>query len=317
MSSVEVSIASVHVPREVFFNFAIQFLEHCESNKKWEKNGGIYFGSTCGYTGPGIGLVIKLFMTNNIYSQHTLHEFLINSESHIEQFMDIINEAIGNFMDVIDECPVTGVNNGISGLLAKEKEKARPDSPLMATDEPANVYKVEEGGRNLEEGVNVISFTTRAHQCDTFHHATLFIDKPNNICFIIDSWATSNDMPFECRPLTFRQFTFEEVIHALDRLNSDDISHGEIVHIFQDYFNAHNTFIENIPSYGLLSVHTVNPKYIEDVYTICEERIKSGKQTGSEFGGKPRKRYKKLRNKTRKIKKKSKKYRKSVRKYKK
>jgi hypothetical protein len=188
----------------------------------------------------------------------------------------------------------------------------------MATDEPAKVSTVAEDGSNLVEGINVISFTSRAYGCDTFHHATLFIDKPNDICFIIDSWATPHGTQFECRPLTFRQFTIGEVIHALDRLNSDDISSGEIAHIFEYYFMAHNTFREIIlPTLGLIIVHTVNPDYIEEVYTICEERIKSGQQTMSEFGGKPRKRSRKLRNKTRKIKKKSKKYRKSVRKYKK
>jgi len=44
------------VPHEIFFNFAIDFLNHCEANKNWVKN-RVYFGATCGYTGPGIGYI--------------------------------------------------------------------------------------------------------------------------------------------------------------------------------------------------------------------------------------------------------------------
>ena len=318
MSSADVSIASVHVPHNVLFDFAINFLNYCESNKKWVKTTG-YTGATCGYTGPGIGLVIKIFQHNGIYDRETLQAFLHSDNFTEEQFIDIINETIGNFADfIMDVCPVTDAIQGTRGLLEKEFERARPDSPLMQTDEPAKVFKVEEGGRNLVEGVNVISFATRAHMCATFHHATLFIDKPNDICFIIDSWSTPADVePFECRPLTFRQFTFSEVIHALDRLNSDDISLEETIYIFQRYFIAHQSFLHDIQNYGLLIVHTVNPDYIEKVYAICEDKIKSGKQTMTDFGGQPRKKNRKLRKKTRKLRKKSKKYRKTVRKYKK
>jgi hypothetical protein len=316
MSSAEVTFDAAHVPHEDFFNFAIEFLQYCESNKKWEKNDGKDFSATCGYTGPGIGLVIKLFMTNNIYSKDTLYEFLGNLyNSDMEQFINIINETIGNFVDIIDVCPVTGVNNGIYGLLKEQKEKQYEGS--IAIDEPIKVYKVAEDGSNLVEGVNVISFTSRQFECDTFHHATLYMIPESDICYIIDSWSTSEGVQFECRPLTFRQFTVGEVIYALNRLNSDDILPEEITYIFQYYFIAHYTFIEKIPDVVLFSVHTVSPDYIEEVYTICEQRIKSREQTKSDFGGKPRKKNRKLRKKTRKLRKRSKRYSKAVRKYKK
>jgi hypothetical protein len=294
-------MSSVVVPHEIFFNFAIDFLNHCEANKNWVKNRG-YAGATCGYTGPGIGLVIKFFQHNQIYNEETLQHFLITNGFTIEQLMDIINETIANFLDVIDECPVTGVPQGIRGLLEKEAERSRPNSTVMQTDDPQVVYTVEEGGSNLVEGVNVISFTSRAHGCDTFHHATLYTIPETNVCFIIDSWATPEGVPFECRPLTCRQFSFREVIHQLDRLNSDAISPEEMTHIFGYYFMAHAAFLQNIPNLGLVTVNTVSPDYIVDVYTTCEKRIREG-QSKSDFGGKLRK---KRNKKTRKLNKKNK-----------
>lgn len=309
MSSVDVHIASVHVPREVLFNFAIYFLNHSEANKKWIKYPGGSSG-TCGYTGPGIGLVIKIFQHNDIYDEHTLEAFLHSVGFTRQQFIDIINETIGNFADFVrnDVCPVTGVTAGISGLLEEQKEKARPNSTVMQTDEPQVVYTVEEDGSNLVEGVNVISFTSRARGCDTFHHATLYTIHETNVCFIIDSWTTPEGVPFECRPLTYRQFSFSEVIHQLDRLNSDDISPGEMAHIFGHYFMAHPVFLQNIPNMGLVTVNTVSPDYIVDVYNRCEKRIREG-QIKSDFGGKLRKkRNKKTRKLNKKYKIKSKKY---------
>ena len=295
------------VPHEIFFNFAIDFLNYCEANKNWVKNRE-GFGATCGYTGPGIGLVIKIFQHHNIYNEETLQYSLRIIGFTKGQLMDIINETIGNFLDFVDECPVTGVTAGISGLLEKETERSRPNSPVMQTDDPQVVYTVKEGGSNLVEGVNVISFTSRARGCDTFHHATLYTIHETNVCFIIDSWATPEGVPFECRPLTYRQFSFSEVIHQLDRLNSDDISPGEMAHIFGHYFMAHPAFLQNIPNMGLVTVNTVSPDYIVDVYNTCEKRIREG-QSKSDFGGKLRKKgNKKTRKLNKKYKNKSKKY---------
>lgn len=290
-------------------DFAINFLTHCERQKKWVKIVG-YAGATCGYTAPGIGLVIKLFRHNGIYDGNTLMTFLHKVNLTMEGFVDIINETIGNFADFIDECPVAGVLSGTRGLLKKEFERAKPDSTLMVTDEPSKVYKVKAGGSNLVEGANVISFSSRSDECSTFHHATLYTIPEDNICFIIDSWATPIGTPYECRPLTCRQFSFREVIHALDRLNSDDISTGEATYIFSHYFMAHQNFLQRIPQLGLFSVFTVSPKYIEEVYNICAMKITSGKQRSSDFGGKSRKRSRKLHKKTRKLRKRSKKYKK-------
>ena len=298
---------------ETMIRFAINFLTHCESQKKWVKFAG-YSGATCGYTAPGIGLVIKIFRHNLIYDGNTLMKFLHKFNLTMQSFVDIINETIGNFADYIDVCPVTDVLSGTRGLLKKEFERAKPGSTLMVTDEPAKVYKVKAGGSNLVEGANVISFSSRLDECSTFHHATLYTIPEDNICFIIDSWATPIGTPYECRPLTYRQFSFGEVIHALDRLNSNDISSGEATHIFSHYFIAHQNFLQTIQQriqqLGLFSVFTLRPEYIDEVYNICAMKNTSGKQKSSDFGGKSRKRSRKLRKKTRKLRKRSKKYKK-------
>jgi hypothetical protein len=280
-------------------DFAIGFLNFCNKNKKWDKHAGDFSG-TCGYTGPGIGLVLKLFQHNNIYNHLTLDDFLQSHSFTPQLFMDIINETIGNFLDVVKDCPVTDVQQGIRGLLEAQKEKASPTS--MQTDEPPLVYKVEEGGINLIEGVNVISFTTRENGCDTFHHAALYTIPEYDICFIIDSWATNAGGTFECRPLTSKQFSLGEVIRCIDRLNSDDISPAEMRDIFGHYFMAHPTFLPQIATFGRFTVSTLSPKYIEEVYSECEKRIRKG-QTKSDFGGKL---HKKRNKKTRKLKSKSK-----------
>jgi hypothetical protein len=275
--------------------FAIKFLNHCESVKKWTIYPG-YSAGTCGYTGPGIGLVIKIFQRNGIYNQATLDAFLRPRNFPMDLFIDIINETIGNFLDFAKDCPVTGVKYGMSGLLKHEKERARPDS--MQSDEPPLVYTVGKDGGNLINGVNVISFTPRENGCETFHHATLYTRPENDECFIIDSWSTdSRALVWECRPLTCRQFSFTDVIRQIDRLNSDDILQADMTHIFEHYFLAHPTFLTNMENFGRVTVSTVSSKYIEEVYDKCEQRIKDG-QTKSDFGGKLRK---KRNKKTRKL----------------
>lgn len=285
-------MAAVH-GHDGFLHLAIGFLKHCEKQKRWIKNKDHYFGSTCGYTGIGIALVLKLFLHNSISNESSLRSFL--SRYNEEQFVNIINETIGNFVDAVEQfCPVTGVFNGIMGLI---KEGAMQDR-MAADDEPAKVYELSADGSNITVGVTSISFAT--NECSTFHHATLYIPIGNeDRCFIVDSWAATDKGNFTCRRLSYRQFQTQEVKAALVYLKSADISKkDDIAAIFNHFFKAHHTFTDNIhqlprKTENLINVFIVNPNYIEYVYARCEAAIKSGEQTQSAFGGKRKKKKKK------------------------
>ena len=103
-------------------SFAISFLTECEPTKKWKKITG-NFVRTCGYTGPGIGLLLQLFDEWGVFDISSLTRILQIQHLNMEQFMDIVNETIGNFLDVMPFCPVTGTEFGTSGLLHREQTK--------------------------------------------------------------------------------------------------------------------------------------------------------------------------------------------------
>ena len=196
--------------------------------------------------------------------------------------MDIINETIGNLLDVSPECPVTQTTYGIRGLLLQEKYRKPQDQP--------NVYKVTTGGLNLLPGPNIISFTSRIYGCDTFHHAVLYIIPAVTTCYIIDSWMSRIG---DCRPVTSRRHILQEVIGIIDELNSDTITPERTYIILSLYFLAHNeTMSEDIKTHKNIMVHTINPLYIQHIYTQCESMIRGRVQTDTNFGGKMRKKYK-------------------------
>ena len=176
--------------------------------------------------------------------------------------------------------------------------------------EQGEVYKVHKSTTtnkvNLVSGPNVISFTTGSLETGlhTFHHACLYIIPNSRYCFVIDSWSTSKGETFNCRPLEVKLFYVDHIIQALNRLNSHGISPKELIQIFNAYFIPVNPdmFATKVMNGTIRSVnvYTVNPSFIKRVFAICKDRITSGKQTKSAYGGgKPR-------NKTRKLRKKSK-----------
>ena len=286
------------VPIETMFSYAIQFLMHCDENKEWKLKVGC--STTCGYTGPGIGLVIQIFEHNQIYNDITLEAFLNKNSFTLKFFRDVINETIGNFADFIDETPATNTKQGIRGIIKEHKDKLDLKATAMETDEdePIEIPKIEQINEGtFVKGVNIISFTTRKHVFDTMHHSTLYIMSEQDICFIIDSWINPD---YSCRPLSFRQFTFTEVTQALLRLNADDVTFEETVFIMNRYFMAPPDFPDRVRMFGQMLVHAINPNYIKFIYQECERKIKTGEQQRSNFGGYLRK----------KINTKSKKYRK-------
>lgn len=288
MSSSDLSLPLGIRQADILISFAIAFLTECESNKKWKKNTG-RFAEICGYTAPGIGLLLQLFKDNDISSPLTLDSYLTRQSISKELFMDIINETIGNLLDVSPECPVTQTTYGIRGLLLQEKSR-QTEEMSYGDEEPPKVYKVTIGGLNLLPGPNIISFTSRIYECDTFHHAVLYIIPAVNTCYIIDSWMSRIG---HCRPLTSRRHYLQEVIGIIDELNSDTITPERTYIILSSYFLAHKqTMSEDIKTHKKIMVHTINPLYIQHIYNECERIIHSRAQTDTNFGGKTRKRYK-------------------------
>lgn len=320
------------IPIENIFNYAIHFLRLCDGTKIWETEQR-HLIDVCGYTGPGIGLIIKLFEENVIYNDATLRAFLIRNKFSITFFMDVINETIGNFLDIIDFNPVTDTTQGLTGLIKDQIDTTYNPDAMEIPEEHLAVYKIDSEGSNLTEGVNVISFISNYWGNETFHHATIYILPEQDICFILDSWYNNYDG--RCRPLTYRQFSFQEVKDVLIRLNSDDISIEETQHIFSTYFMAPESFIyitipmiyetaeksmdESDNPKTVFSIFTTNPIFIEKIYTECETKFRSGEQQRSNFGGylrkkkntKGKKYFKRKNIKSKKLRKGKKKYKKT------
>jgi hypothetical protein len=254
---------------------------------------------TCGYTAPGIGLLLQLFLHNGVSSPETLLA-LLDKRLYLtmEQFMFAVNETIGNLLDMMPTCPVTQIQFGIRGLIAAEQSK-----PLQ------KVYKVGPHGSNLANGPNIISFSLRKPDCETFHHAVIYHIPVIYACYIIDSWVEPQGR--ECRPLSSRRHHAAEVYSAIDELNSDTITQERTKEILITFFMGHHISIDHMLQITQLRimVNTINPLYIQDIYTKCENRSRQG--VTSSFGGKTRN---KSKNKS---KKRSKKYnRRSNRKHK-
>lgn len=277
------------------FDFSIGFLMKCQIIKKWVKYPGDY-AETCGYTGPGIGLILQLFKFNGITDDATLNVFLSKHQISLECFMHSINETIGNFLDVVRVNPVTNTMYGINGMIKENIGKiANSDgaasSDSMDVETPHDIVKVSlVDNTNLVEGANVISFIRDVIRDGvTFfnvplHHATLYVIADIGMCVIIDSWRAANG---QCRPLTYRMHNFEEVKRALIKLNSKEVSEAEILYIFTQFFVSPEALKEDIrtkQSFNI-KVYLVDAEYMKDVYITCETSIKTGSQTESNFGG--------------------------------
>jgi hypothetical protein len=294
---------------ESLFHFSIYFLNHCESRKKFTKITG-NCSHTCGYTGPGIGIVLQIFLGYGIDDSEKLDLWLRSKEMSLETFMDIVNETIGNLCDLSDECPVIGERKGILGIITTAQSDAlqmtSSSSDSMELQEtPHRIYTGTDPDLYLDEGVNIISLFDKTTR-QTFHHACLFINKIANMCFILDSWCTSDGQ--NSRPLSGRLFSFQEVSQAISRLNTDDVTIHESSSIVQRYFQPHDSFesyqIETLKSWGVthapFTVCKLDLPFVGSVFAQCEKQIREGKP--SNFGGKKMKKSRKVKT-SRKIKK--------------
>jgi hypothetical protein len=287
---------------ENIFKLAIDFLEYCEANKNWQKQPpgtGTSFG-TCGYTGPGIAIILGLFFMNGIKTKVQLDEYiekmypLSYRANNEKRLMFIINETIGNFFDLSKDCGLTGVKKGIMGIAINEELRKGPDA--MQTDTPPLFYQIEITPdlkkSNLQDGINLISFTGRNNLC-TFHHAVLYISNYYNVFYIIDSWSAinKNDGKFVCRTPTYRKFTIEEVIKCLYELNNTKDINTTVTNM-NTYFLAHDTL-----PHALVSVNVTSPEYIVEIMGKAKDQLDKGRPTN--FGGRHRKR-KSKKNKSKK-----------------
>lgn len=291
MSSSAISLPLKILQADILISFAIAFLTECERNKQWKKLPG-HSAETCGYTGPGIGILLQIFTYNKISNEFTLRLLLQKNKYTMAIFMGIVNETIGNLLDLSPECPVTQTQFGIRGLLLQEQSKPIPDVEMNDGDEEhPKVYKVKIGGTNLVPGPNIISFTGRKQfGCETFHHACLYIIPEVHTCYIIDSWRSDI---YTARSLTSRRHNLLEVISIIDELNSDTITMEKTFHILSVYFLAHiEATHKMLLVFNNIIVHTINPSYIQSIYTQCESMILGKVQTDTNFGGKTHKRYK-------------------------
>ena len=288
---------------ENIFNLAIDFLQYCEANKNWQKEPpgtGSSFG-TCGYTGPGMAIILGLFFMNGIKTKVQLDEYidkmypLSYHDNNEKRLMFIINETIGNFFDLSKDCSLTGVKKGIMGIAINEELRKGPDA--MQTDAPPLFYKIEITPdlktSNLQDGINLISFTGRNNLC-TFHHAVLYISNYYNVCYIIDSWSAidKNDGFFVCRTPSYRKFTLQEVFKCLYELNNTKDIKNTVTNM-NKYFLAHDT----LPN-ALVSVHVTSPELIVETMDKAKEQLEKGRPTN--FGGRRRKRKSTKKNKSKK-----------------
>lgn len=269
------------------FGFTLDFLKKCEGLRQqmWQTVPGDLSG-TCGYTGPGIGILLLIFERNNISDNNTLAIFLqknaeIYGPTLVDargRFMAVVNETIGNFLDLCDITPVTQTQHGTMGIIKEEEARAR-----------VGQYKVSlVNNSNLVKGANVISFKNRGYGTCTFHHSMIYVTSELDMCFILDSWF--DNYTKTCRKPSCRQFTFSEVSQALVILNSGSCPQSVARNIFFKYFKAPDTFLYHIGINETFYVYVLNQEYVKKIYTICEHNMIGNFKT--DFGGSIRKKKK-------------------------
>lgn len=272
------------IPANDFFNFCIEVLADCEASKEWVRLQHRYI-YTCGYTGPGIGLIIKIFEHHRINNAESLSRFLHSRGLNKQMFCNAVNETIGNLLDLSAFCPITGVREGVRGLIREEQSKMETETEMEMevetelSESACKVYKIQEGGANLVSGVNIITFSSEGLNWDTFHHATIYAIPDKDVCYIIDSWVARTQTGTQCRDLTFRRFTFREVIHCIDRIHLHSATLEETYNLMATYFLAHRSLLTNLQYIGPVTVFTINPDFVEHIYGRVEQRIREGQRT--------------------------------------
>lgn len=289
-----------------FPTFVITTLLKYELKKCWKSITGSC-AETCGYTGPGVGILLTIFIKHQIFNKTDLDRWIKKFYITPEIFSDIINETIGNLFDIGNYSPIANVRQGIRGLLVEDvvegAAKMQTEIPVMS-----RVYQITPGGANLTDGPNIISFVSKTNLFDTFHHATLDINIQNQTCVIYDSWRIREG----CRPLIAREHPLSYVTYYLDLINNVDIdiSIDALTMIFTTLFLAPHTVRNIFIVTPVVRVVTVNPYYLEQlieaVFTQVIDAARAGHRWTS-YGGKFRK---KRNKKTRKLNKKYKKYKK-------
>lgn len=278
---------SERVPTDIIdtidqIDLAIYFLGKCDYYKTWKNQGppGDYI-DTCGYSAPGMAILLLCFEELGIFHMNDLNDWLRHIGVPEETFMDIINETIANFLDIIiGKCPLTGVDNGIMGLI----ENNSPEVTLVDY-------------HSITPGVNLISFTPRT-SCTTVHHAVLYSIPDHNICIIIDSWMAGgrDGTDQRSRPISYRICPLTEIIDVLVELQTAN-RHFTGRRMGQ-YFAPDSEFIRN--PYTLIVYKTSSPYILSIKDQATEHFVVEGYP--SEFGGGLVKRHKYTNKKRKNIK---------------
>lgn len=244
-------------------DLAIRTLQLCDANKIWQKQPIGRYVDTCGYTGPGIAILLLYFEELGIDNNNQLMTWLSAKNMQPQTFFDIINETIANMLDLaVGHCPLTGVNKGIQGLIQIKS----PNLTLVDY-------------HSITPGVNLISFINRDH-CYTSHHAVLYSIPQHNTCIIIDSWAAAVGESWSCRPVTSRTHNLEQVCNALIYLNtSNDL--GLIQTIMNEFFVPSQQYL--LSPYPV-TVFKVNSLYINYIRHLAYEQIVTY-NIGTRMGG--------------------------------
>jgi hypothetical protein len=297
------------------FQLAIYILQECDKRKRtWVgENEGKYI-NTCGYSGPGIAIILDLLIENNIktyeqFKQYIATLYIDNLDSNSLRLIDTINDTIRNFLDIANVCPITKVEQGIMGF-AKE---SHPE--IMQTKDISDFYPIKfyENGTNLQEGVNLISFTDREANVEnlcTLHHSVIYIHNKSGMGYIIDSWATPQNCPYDARPIEVREYDQRQLFQALNII-TDSNDRDKIFTTIDFYFQAHTATLQRI----LYNIGITNPNKIKEVYATAKKQHDITRARGGRYSSalikrnqtKKNKKIKKQKNKNKNKNKKSKK----------
>ena len=269
--------------------FAIHFLHECDAAKQvvsHTRPGMLPAMTVCGFTGPGIALVLSFFYANNIHDEATLQGWLdtllVDGQPiNRAEFILTINETIGNFWDNSDYCPETGVTGGIMGLIE------RADVVAEARRTQIKMFGLDDLTRRIpgtEVSIAPLSFSIENDPCSTFHHATIVVDfgQPQPECFVIDSWQTHGPL---CREITARKHDYALLLDELTPLAEGGIDLPAQASMFKRIFGAPSNFTfhsENRPV-----AHMTNILYMVEIFRRSLARLRQGQ--GTVFGGKHKK----------------------------
>ena len=175
------------------------------------------YSHTCGYTGPGMGLVIILFEYYKIHDFTGFEKWLGVQNISFDIFAKIVNETIGNLLDLAPYCPISGCQNGLQGLI---------NGSMDGSIKPP-VSKIV---REKLMGINIISFGCLINnQWQTFHHSAIYVNGQD--CFVIDSWFDNHTK--DSRPVIIRHHPTYRVLHFFsvlyDYINNKNQMNKELI----------------------------------------------------------------------------------------